>query len=87
MLDDLANNWGCDLVCMGCLSGWKWKVGAMITILADGHRKGNFHNLIEKTTDGLFRLMKLTTNGSDANLYAVTSLVEGNSSGCLNALW
>ena len=27
--------------------------------------------------------MKLTTNGSDANLYAVTSLTQGNTSGCL----
>ena len=29
--------------------------------------------------------MKLTTNGSDANLYAVTSLMQGNTSGCLIA--
>ena len=57
----------------------------MITILTDDHRKGNFHNLIEKTTDGLFGLMKLTANGSDANLYAVKSLMQGNTSGCLIA--
>ena len=57
----------------------------MIIILADDCRKGNFHNLIEKTTDGSFSLMKLTTNGSDANLYAVTSLTQGNTSGCLIA--
>ena len=29
--------------------------------------------------------MKLTTNGSDANLYAVTSLTQGSTSGCLIA--
>ena len=29
--------------------------------------------------------MKLTTNGSDANLYAVTSQTQGNTSGCLVA--
>ena len=29
--------------------------------------------------------MKLTTNGSDANLYTVTSLTQGNTSGCLVA--
>ena len=29
--------------------------------------------------------MKLTTNSSDANLYAVTSLTQGNTSGCLVA--
>ena len=29
--------------------------------------------------------MKLTTTGSDANLYAVTSLIQGNTSGCLVA--
>ena len=29
--------------------------------------------------------MKLTTNVSDANLYAVTSLTQGNTSGCLVA--
>ena len=85
MSDDLANDWGCNLVCMGCLPGRKRKVGAMITILADICRKGNFHSLIEKTTDGLFGLMKLTTNGSDANLHAVTSLMQGNTSGCLIA--
>ena len=70
---------------MGRLSGRKRKVGAMITILADDCRKGNFHNLIEKTTDELFRLMKLTTNGLDANLYALTSLEQGYTSGCLIA--
>ena len=85
MSDDLSNDWGCDLVWMGCLPGRRQKVGAMITILAENSRKGNFHNLIEKTTNGLFGLMKLTTNGSDANLYAVTSLMQGNTSGCLIA--
>ena len=48
MLDDLANDWGCNLICMGRLLGRKQKVGMMIIILADNHRKGNFHNLIEK---------------------------------------
>ena len=77
MSDDLANDWGCDLVCMGRLSGRKQKVGAMITILANDCRQCNFHHLIEKTTNELFGLMKLMTNGSDANLYAVTSLTHG----------
>ena len=57
----------------------------MIAILADDRRQHNFHSLIEKTTNHLFGLMKLTTNGSDANLYAVTSLTQGNTSGCLVA--
>ena len=70
---------------MGHLSGRKQKVGAMITILADNRRQRNFHHLIEKTTNHLFGLMKLTTNGSDANLYAVTSLMQSNTSGCLVA--
>ena len=65
------------------LSGRKRKTGTMITILADDRRHNNFHRLIEKTTNGLFGLMKLTTNGSDANLYAVTSMTKGNNSGCL----
>ena len=85
MSDDLANDWGCDLICMGCLSGRKPKVGSMITILADDQRQHNFHYLIEKMTNQLFGLMKLTTNSSDANLYAVTSLTQGNTSGCLVA--
>ena len=68
---------------MGRLSGRKRKTGTMITILADDRRHNNFHRLIEKTTNGLFGLMKLTTNGSDANLYAVTSMTKGNNSGCL----
>ena len=57
----------------------------MIAILADDRRQRNFHSLIEKTTNNLFGLMKLTTNGSDANLYAVWSLTQGNTSGCLVA--
>ena len=57
----------------------------MIVILADDHRQSNFINLINKTTGGLFRMMKLTTNGSDANLYVVTSQTKGNTSGCLIA--
>ena len=85
MSDDLANDWGCDLICMGRSSGRKRKVGATIAILADDQRQRNFHSLIEKTTNNLFGLMKLTTNGSDANLYAVTSQTQGNTSGCLVA--
>ena len=85
MSDDLANDWGCVLVCMGHSWGRKQKVAAMITILADDRRQHNFHNLIEKTTNELFGLMKLTTNSSDANLYAVSSLMQGNISGCLVA--
>ena len=57
----------------------------MIVILADNHRQENFDNLIDKTTGSLFGLMKLTTNGSDANLYVVTSLMKGNTSRCLVA--
>ena len=85
MSDDLANDWGCDLICMGRSSGRKRKVGSMIAILADDRRQHNFHSLIEKRTNHLFGLLKLTTNGSDANLYAVTSLTQGNTSGCLVA--
>ena len=70
---------------MGRSSGRKQKVGVMIKILADDCRQRNFHHLIEKTTNQLFGLMKLTTNGSDANLYAVTSLTQGDTSGCLVA--
>ena len=85
MSDDLATDWGCDLICMGHSSGRKRKVGAMIAILADDQRQRNFHSPIAKTTNNLFVLMKLTTNGSDANLYAVTSQTQGNTSGCLVA--
>ena len=57
----------------------------MSTILADDHRQRDFHHLIEKTTNQILWLMKLMTNGLDANLYAVTSLTQGNTSGCLVA--
>ena len=50
----------------------------MIIILVDD-------NLIGKRTGSLFGWMKLTTNSSDANLYAVTTLMQGNTSGCLIA--
>ena len=85
MSDDLENDWRCDLIFMGHSSDRKRKVGAMISILGDDGRQRNFHSLIEKTTNNLFGLMKLTTNGSDANLYTVTSLTQGNTSGCLVA--
>ena len=48
MSDDLANDWGCDLICMGRSSGKKRKVGATIVILADDRRQRNFNSLIEK---------------------------------------
>ena len=73
MADDLANDWGCNLICLGCNMGRKHKVGVGIVILMDDQRQGNFDNLIDQMTGGLFGLMKLTTNGSDANLYAVTT--------------
>ena len=57
----------------------------MIVILADDRRQGNFDNDIDKTTASLFGLIKLTTNGSDANLYAMTCLTKGNTSRCLIA--
>ena len=85
MSDDLANDWGRNLICMGRASGRKRKVGSMIAILANDRRQRNFHSLIEKMTNHLFGLMKLTTNSSDANLYAVTSLTQGNISRCLVA--
>ena len=81
MLNDLANDWGCNLICMGHHMGRKQKVGVVIIISADDRRQGNFYNIIDRTTASLFALMKLTTNGSDANLYAVTSFMEGNTSG------
>ena len=85
MADDLANDWGCNLICMGRNMGRKHKVGAVIVILADDQRQGNFDNLIDQMIDSLFGLMKPTTNGSDTNLYTVTSLTKGNTSGCLIA--
>ena len=57
----------------------------MIAILADDRRQRNSHSLIEKTANNLFGLMKLTTNSYDANLYAVTSLTQCNTSGFLVA--
>ena len=57
----------------------------MIASWANDQRQSNFHSLIEKTTNNLFGLMKINTNGSDANLYAVTSLTQGNTSGFLVA--
>ena len=71
MSDDLCNDWGCDLVCMGRLSGRKRKTGTMITILADDRRHNNFHRLIEKTTNGLFGLMKLTMNGGGGGAHSI----------------
>ena len=85
MADDLANDWGCNLICMGHNTGRKCKVGVVSVILANDQREGNFDNLIDKMTGSLFGLMKPTTNGSDANLYAVTSLMKGNIFRCLIA--
>ena len=69
----------------GLLAGQETKGWSNDYNLADNRRQHNFHHLIEITTNELFRLMKLTINCSDANIYAVTSVTQGNTSGCLVA--
>ena len=50
MVDELANDWGCDLICISHNIGRKHNIGAVIDILADDQRQGNFYNLIDQMT-------------------------------------
>lgn len=81
MSDDLANAWGCNLVEVDN----KRKRGSATALLGDVSDKSEFSKLIASTIGTDFVLDKLTPNGSDANLYAITSLTEGDTNLCLVA--
>ena len=79
----MANNWGCTLVFDRSFRGSKRSSEAMesmgdnsLTIFAD---------VVRKDLGSAFLLEKVTPNGSDANLYAVNVLTNGDNNGCLIA--
>ena len=85
MCDDLANYWGASLVIPDrCRSQNKRK--AIDSFLhSDSNSETALRELIKESTNGQFSLEKLTPNGSDANLFAITSLSNGDSNGVLIA--
>ena len=80
----MANAWGTNLVPLPKKRGKKRSSGHFETL----HDEFDFTNLkdtIKKDTDSKFYLSKATPNGSDANLYACTTVTEGNNEGLLIA--
>ena len=83
MSDDLANNWGKTFVLID-QSMYKRKYNTAFS--EDDYQTGEAlkHSIVD-VTQGRFSFEKLTPNGSDANLYAITSLCQGNNSTVLVA--
>ena len=83
MGDELANHWGHQftLVSFGERIGNKWKA-------TDGEESFDTdigHNYIKSNLCDEFVFQKITPNGSDVNLFAVTALTLGNTECCLIA--
>ena len=79
MSDDMANNWGCNLVTVTRHSKKR------IAGLRDHSDWTCFQSMVANEFGGKFELHKVTPNGSDANLYAVNYLTKGNNKCCLIA--
>ena len=79
MTDDLANNWGCNLINV------ERRGRKRVALLRDKSVFFSFKGLVSNEFDGRFVLQKVTPNGSDANLYAVNYLTKGNNDCCLIA--
>ena len=84
MADDMANAWGTNLVSLPKKRGKK-RSGGHSETLHDEFDFTNLNDTIKKDTGSLFHLCKATPNGSDANLFACTTLTEGNNEGLLIA--
>ena len=83
MSDDLANNWGKQFVLID-QSSYKRKYDTAF-IDDDYQALEALKQCVLETTQGNFSFEKLTPNGSDANLFAISSLCEGNTSTVLVA--
>ena len=87
MADDMANNWGCRLVFdTGISRGSKRSAEAMtMDTTEDNASFISLYDQLSRDLSGKFLLEKVTPNGTDANLFAVSSVTNGDNNGCLVA--
>ena len=79
MSDDFANNWGSSYVLIEHSRRRSNKRTLTDCYLSDDKQSEiELRSIIKDTTKGQFSLEKLTPNGSDANLFAITSLSKGD---------
>ena len=84
MVDDFANKWGSSYVILERTRGSSKRKASVDSFLpTDRICEDELRSIINRTTKGFFSLEKLTPNGSDANLFAITSLSNGDTNGVL----
>ena len=83
MADDFANNWGASYVLPDLRRQSTKRKAVDSYISSDKRSEIELRAIIKNTTHGYFNLEKLTPNGSDANLFAITSLCNGDTHGVL----
>lgn len=81
-MDDLSNHWGCNLVALGREQGKRKRTGK---VLDDYTEFTKFRNIVSKNVGEDFRLEVLLSCGSQSNLYAISSLTDGDTTRCLTA--
>ena len=84
MSDNLANNWGCNLVIPEESRGHK-RHKAYFDNRPDTADFKHFQLCVNIELGGRFTLTKVLPNGSDANSHAVDAASNGNNSHCLYA--
>ena len=83
MVDNFANNWGASYVLLDRTRRSHKRSVVDVYNNDDSLSEIELRSIIDSTTQGYFSLEKLTPNGSDANLFAISSLSNGNSNGVL----
>ena len=83
MADDFANQWGALYVLLEQTRRQTKRKAIDICCTSDRTAEIELRSIIQQMTRAYFSLEKLTPNGSDANLFAITSLSEGDTTGVL----
>ena len=84
MADDFANQWGALYVILEqTRRPPKRKAIDICCTTSDRTAETELRSIIQQMTRSYFSLEKLTPNGSDANLFAITSLSKGDTTGVL----
>ena len=78
-MDDLANNWGLTYVLPDKAQMPSKRKSIDAFTYSHGQYETQLRRIITEMTQGYFSLEKVTPNGSDANLFAVTSLSNADS--------
>ena len=83
MGDDFANEWGASYILIDCNHQATKRRAIDYSCSSDRVAETELRSIIHQCTRGFFSLEKLTPNGSDANLFAITSLSNGDTNGVL----